>query len=197
MAVNRLVVIVMDIDVRETFADLAATMADVLRVKPPPRARASGRRSWAGDADGRTLMSGLPKSAGPGGPLKLAIVLSTHQAQFEAVAFKGDFEDNVKRIAELGYDGVELAIRDPRLVDADALIATLQRYGLAVPAIGTGQAWGEEGLSFTDPDPAVRAAAIAAGARPRAPGRASTRLSPTPADRRSSSACCGGWCGPA
>jgi sugar phosphate isomerase/epimerase len=31
---------------------------------------------------------------------------------------------------------------------------------LEVPAIGTGQAWGEEGLSFTDPDPAIRAAAI-------------------------------------
>jgi sugar phosphate isomerase/epimerase len=31
---------------------------------------------------------------------------------------------------------------------------------LRVPAIGTGQAWGEEGLSFTDPDPAVRRAAI-------------------------------------
>ena len=31
---------------------------------------------------------------------------------------------------------------------------------LAVPAIGTGQAWGEEGLSFTDPDEAIRRQAI-------------------------------------
>ena len=29
-----------------------------------------------------------------------------------------------------------------------------------MPAIGTGQAWGEEGLSFTDPEPSVREAAI-------------------------------------
>jgi sugar phosphate isomerase/epimerase len=29
-----------------------------------------------------------------------------------------------------------------------------------VPAIGTGQAWGEEGLSFTSDDPAVRRAAV-------------------------------------
>ena len=28
----------------------------------------------------------------------------------------------------------------------------------ACPAIGTGQAWGEEGLSFTDPDPQMSAA---------------------------------------
>ncbi len=92
--------------------------------------------------------------------MKLSIVLSTHQASFSAVAFKGDFAENVQRIAALGYDGVELAIRDPRLVEADALIDTLGTHGLAVPAIGTGQAWGEEGLSFTDPDPSIRQAAI-------------------------------------
>jgi sugar phosphate isomerase/epimerase len=92
--------------------------------------------------------------------MKLSIVLSTHAAQFQAVAFKGDFESNVAKIAGWGYDGVELAIRDPRFVNADELIRVAQAHGLRIPAVGTGQAWGEEGLSFTDPDPAVRAAAI-------------------------------------
>jgi len=92
--------------------------------------------------------------------MKLSIVLSTHTAQFQAVAFKGDFESNVAKIAGMGYDGVELAIRDPGLVDAGDLLRVVSDHGLEVPAIGTGQAWGEEGLSFTDPDPAVRAAAI-------------------------------------
>jgi sugar phosphate isomerase/epimerase len=92
--------------------------------------------------------------------MKTAIVLSTHAARFNAVAFKGDFEANVAKIAAWGYDGVELAIRDPRLVDADALLSVVNQHGLEVPAIGTGQAWGEEGLSFTDPDRDVRAAAI-------------------------------------
>ena len=93
-------------------------------------------------------------------PMRTSIVLSTHAAQFQAVAFKGDFEANVAKIADWGYDGVELAIRDPRLVDADALERVVSTHGLAVPAIGTGQAWGEEGLSLTHDDPAVRAAAI-------------------------------------
>ena len=92
--------------------------------------------------------------------MKLSIVLSTHTAQFQAVAFKGDFESNVAKIAGMGYDGVELAIRDPGLVDSGDLLRVVSDHGLEVPAIGTGQAWGEEGLSFTDPDPAVRAAAI-------------------------------------
>ena len=91
--------------------------------------------------------------------MRTAIVLSTHAARFDAVAFKGDFEANVAKIADWGYNGVELAIRDPRLVDADALLSVVNRHELEVPAIGTGQAWGEEGLSFTDPSPDVRAAA--------------------------------------
>ncbi|MGC9346739.1 MAG: 5-keto-L-gluconate epimerase [Anaerolineae bacterium] len=93
--------------------------------------------------------------------MKLSLVLSTHSAQFEAVALKGELEDNLVKIAGWGYDGVELAIRDPALVDAAALEQSVMRHGLDVPAIGTGQAWGEEGLSFTSADPDVRAAAVA------------------------------------
>jgi len=92
--------------------------------------------------------------------MKLSLVLSTHQAQFQAVALKGDFENNVAKIANWGYDGVELAIRDPKLVDSDSLQEVILQQGLVVPAIGTGQAWGEEGLSFTSDDLAVRLAAI-------------------------------------
>lgn len=93
--------------------------------------------------------------------MKYAIVLSTHAAQFEAATIKGDLDANLRKIAAWGYDGVELAIRNPKLVDADALVNAVQATGLRVPAIGTGQAWGEEKLSFTSADPAVRAAAVA------------------------------------
>jgi 5-keto-L-gluconate epimerase len=92
--------------------------------------------------------------------MKLSIVLSTQPAQFQAATFKGDLEANLSQIAALGYDGVELAIRDPKLVNPDMLEALVSKYNLRVPAIGTGQAWGEEGLSFTDPNPMIRRQAI-------------------------------------
>jgi len=92
--------------------------------------------------------------------MNLSVVLSTHAAAFQAVAFKGDFEANVAKIASWGYDGVELAVRDPKLVNAGQLERVVAECGLMVPAIGTGQAWGEEGLSFTSSDPSVRAAAV-------------------------------------
>ena len=66
--------------------------------------------------------------------MKLSIVLSTHAAQFQAVALKGDFESNVAKIAGWGYDGVEIAIRDPRLVDGDELQRVVSSYGLDIPA---------------------------------------------------------------
>ena len=61
--------------------------------------------------------------------MKLSIVLSTHAAQFQAVAFKGDFAENVAKIARWGYDGVEIAIRDPGLVDADKLEQAVKASG--------------------------------------------------------------------
>ena len=92
--------------------------------------------------------------------MKLSVVLSTQQTHFQAASFSGSLAKNIADIAEMGYDGVELAIRDPKLVDLDALETLTREHGLRVPAIGTGQAWNEEKLSFTDPDESVRRAAI-------------------------------------
>ena len=92
--------------------------------------------------------------------LKLSMCLSTEAAKFDAVAFKGDFKTNVARIAALGYDGVEIAVRDPKRLDHGTVLETVVGNGLTIPAIGTGQAWGEEGLSYTDPDPKIREQAV-------------------------------------
>ncbi len=92
--------------------------------------------------------------------MKLSIVYSTQQTKFQAATFSGELEENLSKIAGYGYDGVELAIRDPKLVNVMELQAILQKFNLQVPALGTGQAWGEEGLSFTDPNPEIRKQAI-------------------------------------
>lgn len=92
--------------------------------------------------------------------MKQSLAISTHTAQFQALAFKGNFEENVAKIAKWGYDGVEIAIRDPKLVDANQLEQAVKAYNLIVSAIGTGQAWSEEKLSFTSLDPTLRRTAI-------------------------------------
>ena len=92
--------------------------------------------------------------------MKLSIVVSTQPASFSAVAFKGQLAENIAKVHKLGYDGVELAVRDPKILDRIALKSLLSQYDLPVPAIGTGQAYGEEGLSFTNPDESIRRRAI-------------------------------------
>jgi len=92
--------------------------------------------------------------------MKYSLCLSISPTQFDAIPLKGDFTKNVEKVAELGFDGVELAIRDPLLIDKKKILKELKKYRLMVPAIGTGQAWGEERLSFTDPEPQVRKKAV-------------------------------------
>ncbi len=91
---------------------------------------------------------------------RYSIVLSCQATRFEAATFQGDFENNLTKVAKLGYGGVELAIRSPHEMDYRTLYSLLDRTALLVPAIGTGQAWGEEHLSFTDPDGLVREQAV-------------------------------------
>jgi 5-keto-L-gluconate epimerase len=92
--------------------------------------------------------------------VKLSLAISAQATRYGDVAFVGDLERNLGRLAQMGYDGVELGIRDPRAMDAAELRAMLARHGLVCPVISTGQAWIEERLSFTSPDAKVREAAV-------------------------------------
>jgi sugar phosphate isomerase/epimerase len=67
---------------------------------------------------------------------------------------------SIRHLAALGYGGVELAVRDPGQVSLDEIAACVSQAGVVVPAIGTGQAYLEEGLALTAPDPGVRERAV-------------------------------------
>lgn len=88
--------------------------------------------------------------------MKFSIVVTTAESKFSAVAFRGDLAENLARVKRLGYRGVELSFRDPKTVNVAGLKVLLEKQGLPVVALATGRAWGEEGLSFTDRDAAVR-----------------------------------------
>jgi len=93
--------------------------------------------------------------------MKFSIVLSTQPSSFSALAYKGNLAENIAKIKALGYDGVELAVRDPSQIDCSFLASILKEHNLPVPALGTGQAYVEEKLSFTDPRKEIREQAIA------------------------------------
>ena len=92
--------------------------------------------------------------------MKFSACLSYEQTSFKAVPFSGLLEENIKTIADIGFDGVELAVRDPLRVEADALEKIVKQCKVAIPALGTGQAWGEDKLSFTSDSKEIRKLAI-------------------------------------
>lgn len=92
--------------------------------------------------------------------MRFSFVVSVQRTSFQGVALQEGLEEKMGLLAEAGYDGVELAIRNPFLLDLEGLERALKRHGLEVSAVGTGQAFVDEGLSLTHPDEAAREEAL-------------------------------------
>jgi sugar phosphate isomerase/epimerase len=98
--------------------------------------------------------------------MKTAIVVSASATAFESLAMSGargrgkGLEKSFALISRAGFDGVEIAVRDPSRVDASRILELARNYGLEIAAIGTGQAFVDEGLCFTHPRASVRKKAV-------------------------------------
>lgn len=74
--------------------------------------------------------------------------------------FSGDLERHCAKAAELGFDAVELFVRDARALAVAHLETILKENGLKVSGFGTGPGWVVHKLRLTDPDAGVRRKAI-------------------------------------
>jgi sugar phosphate isomerase/epimerase len=89
--------------------------------------------------------------------LKLAVAIADTNALPSAfVVFRG-LETSIRKAKELGYDGVELALKKAEEVDRHTLERLLAETGLEVSCISTGQVYADLGLSFIEPDSEKRA----------------------------------------
>jgi 5-keto-L-gluconate epimerase len=87
---------------------------------------------------------------------RLAFVVSARPTGFASVAAAGHVDEAFAMLSRFGYDGIELAIRRPREIDAEHIRMLVRTHSLDVAAIGTGQAYVDEGLSLTHPDAEIR-----------------------------------------
>lgn len=71
-----------------------------------------------------------------------------------------DYHQAADLLLELGYDCMEVHIRDPKMVDGARLKEHCDAIGIGISSIGTGQAYGAEGLSITAADAQVRREAV-------------------------------------
>ena len=92
--------------------------------------------------------------------MKFGIVISVSKTKFGPVVFKENLTDNIIKAASMGYDGVELAIRDPKAIKISKVLELLDKYNMKVLSVGTGQIYVEDNLSFSDPDKDIRDRAV-------------------------------------
>ncbi|MFK0121069.1 sugar phosphate isomerase/epimerase family protein [Streptomyces sp. NPDC090994] len=76
------------------------------------------------------------------------------------LGFTAPLAEAVRRLAELGYDGVEVQVREAGAPDAETLARTVENAGLKVLGIGTGPVAAQDRLTLTDPAPDVRRHAL-------------------------------------
>ncbi len=92
--------------------------------------------------------------------MKKVFVASISKTKFDAISYSENYDGIFKRIKDLGFDGIELGIRNPEEFNLDAIKGLSDKYNLPIVAIATGQAYVDEGLSFTDKDPVIRRRAV-------------------------------------
>jgi sugar phosphate isomerase/epimerase len=66
----------------------------------------------------------------------------------------------LSRVAEIGYEGIELQTRDVAAFDGAAFARMVRDAGLAITAVSTGPTGSADALYFMSPDPAIRERAI-------------------------------------
>ncbi|QMW04022.1 sugar phosphate isomerase/epimerase family protein [Spirosoma foliorum] len=72
-----------------------------------------------------------------------------------------DLEISMAKAAKLGFDAIELFTPSADTISSSWLLELTRRFGLTVAAVGTGAGKVLHGLTLTDPDPQIRAKAVA------------------------------------
>ena len=88
--------------------------------------------------------------------MKIVASVTPNDTKFGPLLYPGELERSVKELSQLGYDGIELSLRTPEDVDKRELFDLLDKYGVELVSIATGQSFIEDGLSLFDEDREVR-----------------------------------------
>ena len=88
--------------------------------------------------------------------MKLSIAIAdTHALPSAFVVFRG-FAECIPKVAKLGFNGVELALKRADEINISHLKELLEANKLEVSCISTGQVFADGGLMLTDEDPKIR-----------------------------------------
>ncbi len=92
--------------------------------------------------------------------MKIGAAITTGNAKFGPIIYRGDILESIEKLSKIGYEGVEISLRDPKIIKRNELKEVLKEQKMTLTALGTGQVVPSEGLTFIDSDKAIREAAI-------------------------------------
>lgn len=92
--------------------------------------------------------------------MKLAVAIAGTNAKQSAFVVWRGFSESMRKASELGYHGVELALKTAEDISRNDLETCLKQNKLEVSCISTGQVFADLGLYFTHPEGQVREKAI-------------------------------------
>ncbi|MFQ6094911.1 MAG: TIM barrel protein [Candidatus Bathyarchaeia archaeon] len=91
--------------------------------------------------------------------MPIAIVVSV-EPDVKPLGLGGDFKSNLRQVSQLGYDGVELFLKDPDKLDLENTKRLVEEFNLSIPAVGTGPTYTIYGLSLSSQEKTTRERAI-------------------------------------
>lgn len=92
--------------------------------------------------------------------MKKAYPIASPESSVSIMGFYGNFEEDLKKIKALGYDGIELLVKNPDEMNMELVYETIKKNGLNVAAIGTNPIFKEDKLYLMDNNENVRIQAV-------------------------------------
>lgn len=90
----------------------------------------------------------------------LSVAVALKASENEPVLFRGDILKSADKARKIGYDAIEIHIKDVSQIDVESLLQYCKTYNFRVSAFATGMAKRIDGLSFIDDDAHVRYKAV-------------------------------------
>ena len=92
--------------------------------------------------------------------MKIAYCVCTPDTKGRYLAYRGELKEMFTSLKEIGYQGVEAFVRDPREMDQVLFFSLLEQSDLELAAVGTGPIVTEDKLTLASPDESIRTEAI-------------------------------------
>lgn len=88
---------------------------------------------------------------------KTTMAISPAPAKFSPLLFAGEWERGLQTAIELGYDAIEVSLRDPQAQVVKDLAKGVRARGFCISAVATGQSYYNDGLCPMSADAGVQA----------------------------------------